>query len=105
MKALLIDRTDNVAVALEDIRKGDIVAVGHQDFPARQDIPCGHKIAVKQVLAGDYIVKYGVPIGRAKEDIPEGSFVHTHNVLDITSELCQEYSRIYRSKEMDVCVS
>ena len=46
----------------------------------RENIPQGHKFAVKDIWTGDQIIKYGAPIGTAVCDIPAGAWVHVHNV-------------------------
>ncbi len=44
------------------------------------DIPYGHKIALRPIAEGEDVIKYGLSIGSASEDIPAGSYVHIHNV-------------------------
>ncbi len=36
------------------------------EFPAKSDIPIGHKVAIKAIAKGDTIIKYGVDIGRRR---------------------------------------
>ena len=55
---MLINRLDNVDINLED----------------------GHKYALRDIKAGENIIKYGNPIGHATCDIKKGEHVHTHNV-------------------------
>jgi (2R)-sulfolactate sulfo-lyase subunit alpha len=43
-------------------------------------IPLGHKIALKEIKAGDTVLKYGHDIGRAVADVPKGGHVHVHNL-------------------------
>lgn len=43
-------------------------------------VPLGHKVAARDIAAGEKIVKYGAPIGSATRDIASGEHVHTHNV-------------------------
>jgi altronate hydrolase len=43
-------------------------------------VPPGHKVAIRHVAAGDYVLKYGQPIGRATQTIEVGDHVHTHNL-------------------------
>ena len=43
-------------------------------------VPPGHKVAIRHVAAGDYVLKYGQPIGRATKTITVGDHVHTHNL-------------------------
>ena len=40
----------------------------------------GHKTALRDISAGEDIIKYGYPIGRAVVDIKKGEHVHTHNI-------------------------
>ncbi|MDR1060826.1 MAG: altronate dehydratase family protein, partial [Clostridiales bacterium] len=47
---------------------------------AAQDVPMGHKIALRPIAAGENVVKYGYPIGAATRAIAPGEWVHTHNV-------------------------
>lgn len=63
-KAVIINPKDNVEVLLEDF----------------EGISAGHKLAIKPIKKGECIIKYGVVIGRASEDINVGEWVHTHNV-------------------------
>ena len=45
-----------------------------------QDIPFGHKLALRHIGSGEEILKYGTVIGRATQDIQPGEHVHVHNV-------------------------
>lgn len=55
---MLINKLDNVDINLDD----------------------GHKYALRDIKAGEDIIKYGNPIGHATCDIKAGEHVHTHNV-------------------------
>jgi altronate dehydratase len=80
--AFQIDTLDNVATALVAIPAGaDVTLLGDTAQPtirAVTDIPVGHKIALRDIAAGEDIIKYGIRIGRATADIPGGSWVHLH---------------------------
>lgn len=82
--ALIIKRTDNVATAIKDIELGNIVTanLGKEEFTieARDKIPFGFKIALKNIPKGEPIIKYGEVIGKASTDIEEGALVHIHNL-------------------------
>ena len=94
MKYIHIHPMDNVAVALETLAKGETVEVREQTGPAAEglsvtameEIPRGHKIALQDIKAGEEVIKYGNVIAVAKEDIPAGKWVHTHNVKTQLSE-------------------
>ena len=47
---------------------------------ARNDIPIGHKLAIKALKANDTVIKYGVDIGRAAAPIGVGEHTHVHNL-------------------------
>lgn len=82
--AIVINAKDNVAVALEDLKAGDIASVASGDknisVALRQPIPFGHKFALRPIQKGERIIKYGETIGRASSPIASGDHVHTQNV-------------------------
>ncbi len=47
---------------------------------ALNDIPIGHKVALRDLSAGDTVTKYGEDIGRMVGDARKGGHVHTHNL-------------------------
>ena len=71
---------DNVAVALRPIALGEHLTVGTYQVETQEEIPQGHKFALKPITKGEAVMKYGFSIGNAKEDIPAGSWVHVHNI-------------------------
>lgn len=85
-KFLMHDKEDSVGVAVVDIVKGETVygAFLHGDelveVVSNDNIPLGHKIAIKNVKSGEYVMKYDEKIGLAKQDIKVGDWVHTHNL-------------------------
>ena len=71
---------DNVVVLISDMQKGEHFYLGEKKIVLSDDVKSGHKIAVITISDGDRIIKYGYPIGLAKEDIKAGDWVHTHNM-------------------------
>ena len=90
MFALLLDKRDNVAVAVEPIGAGTLVEVGTKKIIAAEAIKKGHKIAVSPIAEGGLIYKYGEVIGQSSAAISAGEWVHTHNVRDISVQLGKE---------------
>ncbi len=86
MKLIKIHPADNVAVALEDVKAGETLTAGGETVTAAEDVARGHKIALTRIGAGASVVKYGVPIALAGEDIPAGAWVHVHNARTALSE-------------------
>ncbi len=50
------------------------------DVPAKQDIPIGHKVALKDMSVGDTVVKYGIDMGKVVAAISVGQHAHVHNI-------------------------
>ena len=81
MNTIQINPADNVIVALSPLAKGTAVAVpGVGEVVAAEDIPQGHKMAVRSIAAGEDVIKYGLPIGHVTGDVQPGQWLHTHNV-------------------------
>ena len=77
---LRIHPADNAAVALKPLRAGDVLTADGTKTTLIEDIPQGHKFSLCDIPAGGAVIKYGAPIGAAKEDIRKGSWIHTHNM-------------------------
>ena len=86
MKIIRLHPRDNVAVALEDVAQGEALSLEGLSVTAGEKIQRGHKLALAPIPAGQSVVKYGCAIGVAKEDIPQGAWVHVHNVRTGLSE-------------------
>lgn len=71
-----IDTKDSVVVALSEITQGTMIDA----VEVINNIPFGHKIAIRNIIKGENIFKYGFPIGHAKSDIKKGDHVHSHNL-------------------------
>lgn len=94
--AFQIDEQDNVATALNPLEPGRVRLLGDArlgEVTAVTEVPVGHKISLKDITAGEDILKYGVVIGRATQDILKGSWVHLHVMCSIYDE---------RSSHLDV---
>lgn len=81
-RALRLDPADNVAVAVASLRPGDVVELEDgAAVTACEVINVGHKLALRSIAAGDAVIKYHEPIGRATRAIPVGAHVHVQNVV------------------------
>ena len=86
-RAVIIKDDDNVAVAVVSLKKGETVSLHHGSEVMRillvDDIAFLHKFALKDIAAGDEIIKYGQVIGAASTAIKAGAHVHTHNIKSL----------------------
>jgi altronate hydrolase len=71
---------DNIAVAARNLEPGLEVEYNGSRFVLGRRINLGHKVALKDIAAGEAIYKYGQIIGFAAETIAAGDHVHVHNV-------------------------
>lgn len=83
--ALKVQDTDNVATVFETISAGTPLHVldkkgGGFVIEVLNDIPYGHKLAIRDIKAGEPVLKYGEVIGMAPGNIKRGEHVHIHNI-------------------------
>lgn len=74
-----INSKDNVIIVLRDYKKNEVIKIDEKEVKVLQDITKGHKIAIENIAKGRNILKYGMPIGFALEEIKIGEWVHIHN--------------------------
>ncbi len=86
MKYIKINPADNVAVALQDLAAGEVV----EGVKLLVDVPRGHKIVLRDLKAGENVIKYGFPIGHVTVDAPAGSLVD-HRCIKTNLEGLLEY--------------
>ncbi len=84
---LVHEHDDNVGVVVvEGLKAGtDMLCCITSDnstfrMTCNDDVPIGHKVALKDFKTGDTAIKYGEDIGKVVADIKQGGHVHTHNV-------------------------
>lgn len=77
---LKINPADSVFVCLQPKKKGDVVEVNGQIVIINQDTPAGHKVLIRDVSEGENIIKYGYPIGHARQDLKAGDWVNEDNL-------------------------
>ena len=76
---------DLAAVALRPLKAGETVSYGDGEVTLKDDLPMGHKAALRDIRKGEAVIKYGFPIGEAAEDVPEGAHIQTHNLHTLLS--------------------
>jgi len=94
---VVIDERDNVATAVRDAVKGEVIETNlRQQITLLEDIPKGHKVAIRDIAANEPIIKYGEVICLAKRNIRKGEHVHIHNITNILTE----YVEAWKSNEI-----
>ncbi len=73
-------------VVVEGVRAGTALTGWLMDddkivhLVAQQDIPMGHKIALRDMAPGETAVKYGIDMGKVVAPIQAGQHAHVHNI-------------------------
>lgn len=93
---LRISPDDNVLVAVRTLEPGTLLEIGGRAIPLGTRVSLGHKIAARDIAAGERVIKYGVPIGSATTSIRAGEPVHLHNMK---SDYLPTYRRGTESSE------
>lgn len=108
-RSMLMNFKDDGATVLENVEFGDMVAVYDENnnlvdkLEAKERIPFGNKIALRDKSIGEIVYKYGEPIGKVNKSITRGKLIHVHNVeslsVDIPSAFKKEIIRQMRIEE------
>ena len=83
---LLHEMDDDVGVAVADLKKGASAGTVTLEGKAgasvklRDNVPLGHKVALRDLPKDKAVIKYGRQIGKAVQAIAKGAHVHTHNL-------------------------
>ena len=77
---LKINPSDTVVVCLTEKKQGDVIEAGGECVVLAEDVPAGHKVLLRDVKAGEDIIKYGYPIGHAIKDMKGGEWVNENNL-------------------------
>jgi (2R)-sulfolactate sulfo-lyase subunit alpha len=84
---VLHDKADSVAVVVvEGVKAGMDLKGWIMDedkmtsVVAKQDIPIGHKVALRDMAVGDTVIKYGIDMGKVVKPITAGEHAHVHNI-------------------------
>ena len=77
---LKIHPSDNVLVALVDLKAGDKVTYQGNSLVLANDVPAKHKFADKELKPADDVIMYGILVGKAILLIPKGGVIGTHNI-------------------------
>ena len=83
-RVVQVHPNDNVAVAVDALEAGTTFSLD-RTREAVTAVPAGHKIALAPIAAGDPVIKYGFPIGRATAAIEPGEWIHSHNLATALS--------------------
>lgn len=96
---IIIDNNDSVGVALKDIQTGYTLESHYGRLSLLENIPAGHKFALRDIKDGEPVIKYGHTIGYAIGKISAGSRVHTKNLRTSLGDILS-YSYVPEFEEL-----
>lgn len=100
-KHLKINSADNVAVAIEPLKQGESIVVDGAVVSIIEDIPAGHKVALKNFVEEENVIKYGYPIGHVLKDRPKGSWLNENHIKTNLAGLL-EYTYAPHAVNLDI---
>lgn len=78
---ITLSEKDSVAIALRPYQQGEkLVLEDGSELSLSNEIPFGHKIALRNIAEGEHVLKFGYSIGVATTEIAAGEWIHTHNL-------------------------
>jgi (2R)-sulfolactate sulfo-lyase subunit alpha len=82
---LVHNEGDHVGVAVQDVEPGQALIVFMDSERADQlevleRVPLGHKVALSDLEEGADVIEYAVPVGRTRQPVRRGQWVHVHNL-------------------------
>jgi len=77
---LQINPSDNLLVALQDLKAGTVIEHEGNKITLQDDIAAKHKFTTEAIAKNGNAYMYGVLVGHASQDIPKGGLIHTFNL-------------------------
>ncbi len=85
-KILKIHPSDNVLVALDDVKAGEQFVTDGKPVTLINDVPAKHKFVIGDMKAGEEVKMYGITVGKTLEPLPSGAVITTKNVKHQASD-------------------
>src|ERR1700727_1380690 len=80
LRAIQLDASDNVLIALTDLKAGENVQFEGHTYTLKKNVPAKHKSAMKDFAIGNDVIMYGVLVGRAAKPIAAGELLTLGNI-------------------------
>lgn len=101
IKFIKINPSDNVAVAIEPLEKGEHISVDGTEMTMLTEVPAGHKFLLQDLLESENVIKYGYPIGRLKEAHRAGEWVDDRHIrTNLKGLLSYEYKPVFTAEQI-----
>lgn len=91
-QCVVLNPHDNICVATTNLSRGDTIQISDQSITMKDKVALGHKIATREILLGELVLKYGQVIGKTTRSVQAGQWVHSHNLASDHDEIAIEKS-------------
>jgi altronate dehydratase small subunit len=78
---LLMSPDDNCLVARRQLFSGQAVELDGDFVTLPENVPLGYKVARRNLMPGEKVLRYGALIGTVTVEARAGSILHTHNLV------------------------
>ncbi len=85
-RILHIHPSDNVLVALDNLKKGEVIVFENEEYFLPEDIPAKHKYFMHDMHAGDEVMMYGVLVGKVQYGVTRGARMTVENTKHAASD-------------------
>jgi Altronate dehydratase len=100
-RVLKIHPSDNVLVALQDLKAGESIGYGGETYVLVEDIDAKHKFFTEDLITGSAVIMYGVMVGRVLHDVKAGQWMNTRNLRHATEPYAyRPYSYAWEAPEV-----
>ncbi|MFC7525844.1 UxaA family hydrolase [Parapedobacter sp. GCM10030251] len=100
-RVLKIHPSDNVLVALQDLKAGESIGYGGETYVLVEDINAKHKFFTEDLITGSAVIMYGVMVGRVLHDVKAGQWMNTRNLRHATEPYAyRPYSYTWEAPEV-----
>ncbi|WP_028296744.1 UxaA family hydrolase [Olivibacter sitiensis] len=79
-RVLKIHPKDNVLVALQDLRQGELIVYEEKEYLLVEDVPAKHKFYMQDMAVGEEVLMYGTLVGKVQVPVQMGQRMSTENL-------------------------
>ncbi len=79
-RVILLAPRDNCVAVAASLAAGEHLLIDGIEVVIGQPVGIGHKLARRDIVTGEKILKYGAVIGSATQAIARGAHIHLHNL-------------------------
>ena len=101
-QVMKLHESDDVVVALVDLKAGETVECGGRSYVLPQAVPAKQKFAAGDLVSGQRVQMYGVTVGVASVNLSAGDLITTDNLAHAVDEpVVQRHGRPWQPPDVN----